>query len=330
MTEDLNITLNNHKISIEKTITIIQGDYTSDDLISTGLNCADWNELVITLINEFQKSLPYILKRKAFEDPIDNTDFDYFNSRWHSLLLIKDQFQQFLHAFHDLSQSQILLSEQNHLNQEVSQLKQDFEQIDIISSNSLLASKQDLLNKLQLEYQNLTKKSQDQQNLFQSNESNMKQYQEQKTQITDQIDLIKEAQRALFKETNKITSQMDEIEGQKEVYEEKLPALKAVNENEDYNRIQNKLTPLQEEYAKLKSERNQKMQKSKDLQNQLSSNQKQLKEITTKIQQIQPEYDKLHGDFSGLKEQLEVTEKKIIQTKKEIRKRIQSISQKIG
>ncbi len=62
------------------------------------------------------------------------------------------------------------------------------------------------------------------------------------------------------------------------------------------------------------------MQKSKDLQNQLSSNQKQLKEITTKIQQIQPEYDKLHGDFSGLKEQLEVTEKKIIQTKKEIEK----------
>ena len=33
--------------------------------------------------------------------------------------------------------------------------------------------------------------------------SNMKQYQEQKTQITDQIDLIKEAQRALFREETK-------------------------------------------------------------------------------------------------------------------------------
>ena len=31
----------------------------------------------------------------------------------------------------------------------------------------------------------------------------------------------------------------------KKSYEEKLPALKAMNQNEDYNRIQNKLTPLQ-------------------------------------------------------------------------------------
>ena len=36
--------------------------------------------------------------------------------------------------------------------------------------------------------------------------------------------------------------------------------------------------------------------------------------------QIQPQDEKLHGDFSGLKEQLEITQKKIIQTKKEIEK----------
>jgi DNA repair exonuclease SbcCD ATPase subunit len=318
MLESPIIKLKNSEFKLQGPISFVQGDYSEEDLHNAKITNLNWEKLIPEIINNPSFLIPIFLNKSQVIEELNESNSDQFSKKWTAFISLRQEFIDLFTKFNKINQISRFSIEKNNLQTEIDLLEEEMQRTNNISQDSLLASKYDLLNKLIHDQEEIQKKLQLQEKEFSINENHMKEYQDQKKQIENQIDLIKEAQRALFKETNKITTQMDDIESQKEVYEEKLPNLETQNKTEDITRIKDKLAPLQNKFSELKDQRNQKMQQSKELQQQLISNQNQLKETNKKIAQIQPAYEKLHTQYTELTNQLHVVEQKIETNQKEL------------
>lgn len=315
-----------NKIPLKATITAIQGDFTVEDIQEGQSFLINWDSFF-----EQYYSNPNLLFHLLDAD-LPNKDQISLNQspfleKWQKFAQLQEFFDKIIQQFYQINGFFELTSEQKQIQTKITTLQQEIQSIEFMKKNSIVASKKDLLKKLLIDQESLKKKLEFQQDEFRVNENRMQQYTQHLNELTTELDSLKLEQRALYKETNAITTELDKIEEQTSVYEEKLAEYHSKNQREDEARVVEKLKPLTEKANTLKKDRNTKMQMSKAIQQRILVLQNDIKHITTNQAEMQPEYDRVHKNFTDLKNSLDITSRKILEVQIEIEKELQNASQ---
>jgi len=310
--------IQNKTIILESPLQFIQGRFDFGQLGDFSKNICNWNQILTNIQQSPIEILPYLLSIPSSQTNDITQIREEFFTQFKTFIQLRTQIDQNIQKFQALSAQQKLEQEYAQAKQLLTEYVIKKQKSSQLSQNSLLASKQDLLKKLQLDEKNVNQLIGTQQDRFSQNENRMQQLQTQLDNFNSELETVQIAQRALFKETNQLTKQMDELSERKEVYEEKLFDLDPDENKEDYDRISEKLKPLKEQYDQLKGQRTTRMQQSKEIQEQIKNFQTSIKETATKIQTIQPEYNQLHSEYSALISQLESISKRIEELEPEI------------
>jgi len=308
----ITLNINSHEIPIIEKLTFLQGNYDINDIENLPYSWIEWDKLLDNIFSDsnlmidFHSNLHFMITQQ------NSKKNSLLSDNWNELYGIFKENKDIISEYKKFNHLKLNLENKSNLLQEIESLELKEKKIDQLANESIFQSKKNLLRKLEKLLETHTSEFSIQSDEYFANKQRFDEYLEIKTKFDERLSQIKHEQRVLFKETNGLTKQMDDLEPLLETYQDKLEVLDPEKNKEDFKRIQKKCNDIKSVYKDLKNDRILKIKKSKDinqkmrnLRSQIKKNNKNLKKLNiSKFQEIKKKYDDLKKELEKTKAQI--------------------------
>ncbi|MHA1584949.1 MAG: hypothetical protein ACTSWL_06815 [Promethearchaeota archaeon] len=316
----ISIKLRNNDYIIKYSLNYFSGEINQKDLEALSSPVFDWTELTSeTLKNQkdLGKFIFRIMQRFSKMDKKNKFPKDAFIFKdWQKNIKNLNQLEKITKVFQSLSKIEKFITEKIQLEKEIaaiSDYRNDFKEM---AKNSLFQSKKDLLSKLQTEFKEILPQYEIHRDEFKVHEEKMLKFKKDHEIYDFNQKKIKEQQRNFFREINKLTKKMDDVEPLLETYSDKLETLNP--DGIDYQRIEGKFKSLKIDQNQLKDTRLELMQESKQLKHQLIKIKREFKKKSQDNMKFHSKYKEMEEKYLDLQHQHESLQEQISQTKIDI------------
>ena len=308
----ITLNINSHEIPINEKLIFLQGNYNCNDIENLPYSWVEWERYLDNIFNnsnlmiDFLSNLNFMItQQNSIKNPL-------LSDNWNELYGIFKENEDDISEYKKFNNLKINLESKANLLQEIEHLELKEKKIEQIANESIFLGKKDLLRKLEKLLETHTTEFNIQSDEYFANKQRVDEYLKIKAKFDGNLSQIKHEQRVLFKETNELTKQMDDLEPLLETYRDKLEVIDSERNNEDFKRIQKKCDDIKSVHEDLKNERIVKIKRSKEINQkmrnlriQIKKNNNNLKKQNiSKFQEIKKKYDDLKSDLENTKAQI--------------------------
>jgi len=308
----IKLIINSHKIPINEKLTFLQGNYNINEIENLPYSWVEWDKYLDNIFSDSNLMIDFLSNLNFMITQQNSKKISLLSENWNELYGIFKDNKDNISEYKKFNHFKINLENKSNLLKEIERLELKEKKIDQMADESIFQGKKDLLRKLEKLLETLTTEFTIQSDEYFANKQRVDEYLEIKAKYDENLSQIKYEQRILFKETNELTKQMDDLEPLLETYQDKLEVLDPEKNKEDFKRIQKKCDDIKNVHKDLKSDRILKIKYSKDinqkmrnLRNQIKKNNNNLKKQNiSKFQEIKKKYDYLNTELENTKAQI--------------------------
>ncbi len=315
---DPTVKIKKNLISLKTPISFIQGKVEAEDLQDLIYPIFDWNTIfpdIFIRCNEYNTffshmneslQLGKISKKKSI------------SQNWQNIYTYYEEINKYSSVYDSLQRIYEIYNERIHLAEQIPDLNEELEQIKQISNNSIYQGKIELLTKLNSELSYLIplfEVHSEEYNIYNNKMVKFRELKEHNLKIQKKYKLI---QGELFRKTNEITKNIDDLDPKIQNYFEKLENLKSNEISEDYKRINAKYQILNKETNKLKTERSSFIKESKSIKQKLTNIKNNFRKERKNFDSIQIKFTEIENTYLNLSKQIESIKIQIKSTKIDI------------
>ncbi len=308
----IKLIINSHKIPINEKLTFLQGNYNISEIENLPYSWVEWDKYLDNIFSDSNLMIDFLSNLNFMITQQNSKKLSLLSENWNELYGIFKDNKDNISEYKKFNHFKINLENKSNLLQEIERLELKEKKIDQLADESIFQGKKDLLRKLEKLLETHTTEFTIQSDEYFANKQRVDEYLEIKAKYDENLSQIKYEQRILFKETNELTKQMDDLEPLLETYQDKLEVLDPEKNKEDFKRIQKKCDDIKSVHKDLKSDRILKIKNSKDinqkmrnLRNQIKKNNNNLKKLNiSKFQEIKKKYDYLNTELENTKAQI--------------------------
>jgi hypothetical protein len=304
--------INSFEILINEKLIFLQGNYDINAIENLPYSWIEWDkylEIIFSdsnLMIEFLSNLNFIITQQ------NSKKNSLLSDNWNDLYIIFNENKDNISEYEKFNNLKSNIESKSNLLKEIERLEVKEKKIDQMANESIFQGKKDFLRKLEKLLETHTTEFNIQSDEYIANKQRFDEYLEIKAKYDENLSHIKHEQRVLFRETNELTKQMDDLEPLLETYQDKLEVLDPEKNKEDFKRIQKKCDYIKSVHKDLKSDRILKIKNSKDinqkmrnLRSQIKKNNNNLKKLNlSKFQEIKKKYDELNTELENTKAQI--------------------------
>ncbi|MHA1511185.1 MAG: hypothetical protein ACTSRX_05630 [Promethearchaeota archaeon] len=308
----IKLIINSHKIPINEKLTFLQGNYNINEIENLPYSWVEWDKYLDNIFSDSNLMIDFLSNLNFMITQQNSKKSSLLSENWNELYGIFKDNKDNISEYKKFNHFKLNLENKSNLLQEIERLELKEKKIDQLADESIFQGKKDLLRKLEKLLETHTTEFTIQSDEYFANKQRVDEYLEIKAKYDENLSQIKYEQRILFKETNELTKQMDDLEPLLETYQDKLEVLDPKKNKEDFKRIQKKCDDIKSVHKDLKSDRILKIKNSKDinqkmrnLRNQIKKNNNNLKKQNiSKFQEIKKKYDYLNTELENTKAQI--------------------------
>ncbi len=308
----IKLIINSHKIPINEKLTFLQGNYNISEIENLPYSWVEWDKYLDNIFSDSNLMIDFLSNLNFMITQQNSKKLSLLSENWNELYGIFKDNKDNISEYKKFNHFKINLENKSNLLQEIERLELKEKKIDQLADGSIFQGKKDLLRKLEKLLETHTTEFTIQSDEYFANKQRVDEYLEIKAKYDENLSQIKYEQRILFKETNELTKQMDDLEPLLETYQDKLEVLDPEKNKEDFKRIKKKCDDIKNVHKDLKNDRILKMKNSKDinqkmrnLRNQIKKNNNNLKKLNiSKFQEIKKKYDYLNTELENTKAQI--------------------------
>ena len=308
----ITLNINSNEIPINKKLTFLQGNYDIDAIENFPYSWIKWDKYIDIIFSDSNLMIEFISNLNFMITQQNSKKNPLLSDKWNELYGIFKENKDIISDYKKFNHLKRNLENKSNLLQEIERLEIKEKKIDQMADESIFLGKKDLLRKLEKLLETQTTEFNIQSDEYFANKQRVDEYLEIKAKFDENLSQIKHEQRVLFKETNELTKQMDDLEPLFETYKDKLEVLDSEKNKEDFERIKKKCDKIKKVHQDLKNDRILKIKISKDtnqkmrnLRSQIKKNNNNLKKLNiSKFQEIKNKYDNLKTDLENNKAQI--------------------------
>ena len=200
----------------------IHGQYGVEEITKLPTPLLDWRNWIPRVFSENHTFLEFFSQFYAKTEKILEFSEDSFEQLWETTFETYQNLEKTKNVYLNLQKIEIVISERIELQQDIERLKEFEKQLKNFAENSLVQNKQNLLAKLKTELMNIQPTYEIQRDEFLVHQKRMEQSEHDQKSFKIQQNRLKQSQRELFRQTNSITKQMDDLDPQMQIYLDKL------------------------------------------------------------------------------------------------------------
>ena len=308
----IKLNIDSNEIPINQKLIFLQGSYDINAIENLPYSWIDWDENIEILFSDSNLMIEFFSHLNSIITQQSSKKTGLISDNWNNLYSTfkenKNNITEY-EKFNDLNKNMV---RKLNLLQEIERLEIMEKKLDQIANQSIFQGRKDLLLKLEKLLETQTTEFYIQSDEFFVNKQRVDENLAIKTKFDGNLSQLKHEQRILFKETNDLTKQMDNLEPLMDVYQEKLEVIDNDKKSEDYKRIKKKFDVIKKEHEDYKNDRVLKIKKSKEitqkmrnLRAQIKKNNKDLKKLDmSKFHEIKKKYENLKTDLENTKAQI--------------------------
>jgi len=306
------IKINSLEIPINEKLTFLQGNYDINSIEDLPYSWIEWEKFLENIFSDSNLIIEFLSNLNFKITQQNSKKTSLLSDNWNDLYLIFKENKDNISEYEKINHLKINLGSKSNLLQEIERLELKEKKINLMANESMFQGKKDLLRKLEKLLETHTTEFNIQSDEYHANKQRVDEYLEIKAKFDEYLSQLKHEQRILFKETNDLTKQMDDLEPLLETYKDKLEVMDPEKDNKDFNRIQKKRDDINSSYKDLKNDRITKIKNSKDIKQkmrnlrvQVKKNNNNLNKLNlSKFQDIEKKYNDLKSELENIKAQI--------------------------
>ncbi len=309
----ITLNINSHEIPLNEKLIFLHGNYDINAIENLPYSWVKWGNYLEDIFSNSNLMIEFLSNLNFLITQQNSKKNSLISDNWNELYAKFKENDENIVEYKKFNNIKLNMVSKTNLLKEIEHLELMEKNISQMANESIFLGKKDLLRKLEKLLKTLTTEFDIQSDEYFANRQRIDEYLEIKVKYDTNISLLKNDQRHLFKETNELTKQMDNLEPLLETYYDKLELIDSENNDKDYNRIKKKYNDVKSSHKDLKNERILKMkiskgvkQKIRNLRSQTKKNNDNLKKLnTSKFQEIKKIFNELKTEIENTKAQIE-------------------------